>query len=156
MNISAMARCIDSVANKDYGRGASDREISDAEHVLGVRFPEDYKFFLSRFGWAEIGCDILYGLGTDAPYGHSVVKNAVSERHEAQPHIPHHLVPIMNDGAGNNYCLDTLRFHGGECPVVFWDHEHPNGSNQVPIDVAQSFGQWIVDRIGNSPDSRQN
>jgi cell wall assembly regulator SMI1 len=156
MSISAMIRCIDSVANKVHGRGASDHEIADAEHVLGVRFPEDYKLFLSRYGWAEIGCDILYGLGMDAPYGLTVAKNAFSERYEAQPHIPHHLVPIMNDGAGNNYCLDTSRFLGDECPVVFWDHEHPNGSNQVPIQVAQSFDRWIVARIGNSPCSGQD
>ena len=155
MSISAMVRCIDSVPDKDFGRGASDREISDAEHALGVRFPEGYKLFLSRFGWAEIGPDVFYGLGTDAPAGLTVVKNAFSERYEARPHIPHHLVPIMNDGAGNNYCLDTSCFRGNECPVVFWDHEHLDGSDQIPTPTAESFDQWIVDRIGKSPYSGQ-
>ena len=118
---------------------------------LGVRFSKSYKAFLSRFGWAEIHCDTLYGLGRDTPPPYELLKNTFSERYAAQPLIPHYLVPVMNDGAGNNYCLDTSRFDGDECPVVFWDHEHEDGLDQAPEQVSQSFDQWLVDLIADSP-----
>jgi SMI1-KNR4 cell-wall len=147
MSISAMLRCVNSQPDKDVGRGASDQEIADAERELGVRLPQSYRAFLSNFGWAEIRNDILYGVGTDVPQGLTLTRTAYAERHELEPRIPQHLVPIMNDGAGNNYCLDTSRFHGDECPVVFWDHEHWDGPNQSPEEVSPSFDHWLINRI---------
>jgi cell wall assembly regulator SMI1 len=151
MSISEMVTSIDALANKEYGRGASNSEISDAERSLGVQLPRSYKAFLSRFGWLETGSDILYGLGADVPPGCTLVRNTFSERYEAHPHIPPNLIPVMNDGAGNNYCLDTANFQGDECPVVFWDHEHDDGPGQLPERVARSFDKWLIDRIMNGP-----
>jgi SMI1-KNR4 cell-wall len=142
-----MLNYVDRLTNRARGHGATDHQIADAQHSLGVRLPQSYKSFLSKFGWAMICGDLLYGLGADVPHGFTVVKNALSERYEAHPHIPHHLVPIMNDGAGNNYCLDTSCFDGDECPVVFWDHEHWDGPDQAPERVSPSFDRWLIDRI---------
>jgi cell wall assembly regulator SMI1 len=138
------------LAPKECVSGATDQEIANAERALGVRFPESYKAFLSRFGWAEIYYDTLYGLGPSVPPGYGLVKNALCERSEAEPLIPQHLVPVMNDGAGNNYCLDTSQLSSGECPVVFWDHEHEDGSDQSPEQVSSSFDQWLIDLIVDS------
>lgn len=151
MSISEMFSRINLLVNKECGGGASDQEIADAERAIGVRFPQSYKAFLLRFGWAEFYCDTLYGLGADVPLGFTLVRNALCERHEAHPHIPLHLIPIMNDGAGNNYCLDTSRLHDDECPVVFWDHEHEDGPDQSPEQVSPSFDRWLIDRIVNNP-----
>ena len=153
MSINKMFDRIDALVKKQCGSGATDREIADAERALGVRFPQSYKAFLSRFGHAQIYYDTLYGLGPDVPEGYGLVRSTFSERYEAQPLIPQHLVPIMNDGAGNNYCLDTSKLHGGECPVVFWDHEHEDGSEQTPNQVSSSFDRWLIDRIADSPHS---
>jgi len=151
MSIREMFGRINSVVKKECGRGATDQEIADAERALSVRFPRSYRAFLSEFGWAEIRHDVLYGLGCDVPSHHELVRNTLCERHQTEPLIPPYLVPIMNDGAGNNYCLDTSRLVDEECPVVFWDHEHEDGSNQSPVQVASSFDRWIVDRITDSP-----
>jgi hypothetical protein len=151
MSISEMFRRIDLLVKKECGSGATDQEIADAEHALEVRFPTSYKAFLSTFGWARIFYDTLYGLGADVPQGYMLVRNTFCERYEAHPHIPLHLSPIMNDGAGNNYCLDTSKLHGGECPVVFWDHEHEEGPNQSPEQVSPSFDRWMIDLIEDSP-----
>ena len=50
MSTSEMLQHIDQLALKECGGGTTDREIADTEHALGVRFPESYKLFLSRFG----------------------------------------------------------------------------------------------------------
>ena len=151
MSIREMISQITSLADKDCGTGATDRAIVDAEQTLGVRFPHSYKAFLSRFGWARVYCDPVFGLGPSVPPEYDLVETARCERYEAHPHIPDHLVPIMNDGAGNHYCLDTSRLHDGECPVVFWDHEHQDGPDQSPDQVSPSFDRWLIDRIVDSP-----
>ena len=151
MSINKMINRITSLSDKKCGSGATDREIDDAERSVGVRFPKSYKAFLSRFGWARICGDPLFGVGTSVPSEYELTETTRCERHEAHPHIPHHLVPIMNDGAGNNFCLDTSRLQDDECPVVFWDHEHEDGPDQTPEDVSPSFDRWLIDLIDNSP-----
>ena len=54
MSTCEMFSRIDSLVKQECGAGATDREIADAERALGVRFPESYKAFLSRFAWAQI------------------------------------------------------------------------------------------------------
>jgi cell wall assembly regulator SMI1 len=151
MSISEMLNSIDSLRKKECGSGATGQEMAEAEETLGVRFPASYKAFLSTYGWARIHHDVLFGVGRRVDPADELVKTTLSERYELGPHIPHHLVPIMNDGAGNNYCLDTSHFHGDECPIVFWDHEHEDGPDQTPQQVSASFDQWLIDRIADSP-----
>jgi cell wall assembly regulator SMI1 len=151
MSISEMFEHINSLGNKNFGHGARDRDIADAESELGVRFPASYRAFLSTFGSVRVSFDMLYGLGPDVPSPYELVKNVLCERYEAHPHIPKHLLPILNDGAGNHYCLDTAAFQGNECPVVFWDHEHPDGADQTPEHVSASFDLWLIDLIDRSP-----
>ena len=156
MSISKMHEIIRSLGSGNYGRGAGPQEILDAERKMGVVFPRSYKDFLSAFGWARVSFDMLYGLGADVPAPYDLVKNVFCERCDAHPHIPHHLVPIMNDGAGNHYCLDISRFHDAECPVVFWDHEHDDGPNQSPEEVSPSFDGWLTDLIVNASSPNQD
>lgn len=151
MSISEMFEHIDALVAKECGSGATDREVADAERALAVRFPQSYRAFLHRLGWAEIYYDVIFGVGPSVPPEYDLVKTAISERYEAEPLTPQYLVPIMNDGAGNNYCLDTSRFQDGECPVVFWDHEHEEGSDQTPTQVSPSFDRWLINRIVHNP-----
>lgn len=129
-------------ADKDYGCGASDSEIAAAEQSLGVLLPDSYRSYLRLIGWARFSHCELYGLGLDTPPHLGLVNNTVVERNSMEPALPLTLVPLMNDGAGNHYCLDTSATVAGECPVVFWDHEA--GTSQCPELMAQSFPNWLV------------
>jgi hypothetical protein len=151
MSIPEMIEQINSLGKNKSGHGASDQDIADAATELDVHFPASYKAFLSTFGWVRVYFDMLYGLGPGVPAPYELVKNVLCERYEAHPHIPKRLLPILNDGAGNHYCLDTANFRGNECPVVFWDHEHEDGVDQPPAPVSQSFDRWLIDRIADSP-----
>jgi len=137
-----MHRRIDAFSNKEHGGGATDIEISNAENSLSVAFSESYRSFLRRIGWGRFSHQELYGLGSDTPAYLELVKNTFVERETMGPTMPSHLVPVMNDGAGNHFCLDTSTCVNGECPVVFWDHEQ--GVNQKPEVVASSFDIWMV------------
>lgn len=147
MSISEMDSRIDTFSDKEYGAGATDIEIAHAENSLGVPFPESYRRFLRRIGWGRFSHQELYGLGSNTPPHLELVKNTLVERETMGPTMPMQLVPVMNDGAGNHFCLDTSTLVDGECPVVFWDHEQ--GFNQKPQVVAQSFDLWMVDLLAD-------
>lgn len=146
MTVDKMILAIRSFPDKKSGTGAAEAEVADAERSLGVRFPESYRVFLKSFGWGRFGHEEFYGLGSDLPkdLNHlDLVKVTLSERLEFEPHMPPHLIPVMADGAGNHFCLDTSNLLGNESPIVFWDHDE--GENQDPEVVASSFDRWLVD-----------
>jgi hypothetical protein len=133
----------------EIGTGASHQEVADAERDIGVRLPASYAVFLIKFGWARVRHDFVYGIGPSCPRPYLLVRHVLAVRTE-QPRIPHYLVPIMKAGAGNHYCLDTSRMHKWDCPLVFWNHRAPQGSDQIPEWVAASFGPWLIDRMDSA------
>src|SRR5262245_54616566 len=115
------------------GNCATLDEIREAERTLGVTFSLSYLRFVALYGWAEIDSSEVYGLGAGIPEYLNVVHCTIREREDAEPEMPHHLIPIMNDGSGNHYCLDSSRVSANdEMPIVFWDHESPAGESQIP------------------------
>jgi cell wall assembly regulator SMI1 len=142
MSTKATLERIIGFADKDLGQGATDGDIANAESSIGVTFPESYRRFLSEIGWGRFSHQELYGLGSDVPAHLELVRNTLVERLEMHPALPAHLIPLMNDGAGNHYCLDASATCKGECPVVFWDHEQQD--DQIPERVAMSFDTWLT------------
>lgn len=141
MNLEALEIRLRTYRHQDLGSGTDEDGIRLAERTLGVRLPNSYKSFLRRFGWGGVEHFEIFGLGRGVPEYLNLVKITISERNVMSPGIPSHLVPVMNDGFGNHYCLDTSRFKGNECQVVFWNHELP--CNQVPTFAAECFEEWL-------------
>jgi len=140
-----LIRRLRSCQEAELGRGATPQEIELAEERLGVEFPESYKAFLGHFGWASLEGLELYGLGEDVPTYLRLVEVTLSERTHMRPRLPNRLVPLMNDGAGNHYCLDVMSREQGECPVVYWDHNL--GESQDPEYVAPNLGTWLSEEL---------
>ncbi|MCY3772043.1 MAG: SMI1/KNR4 family protein [Gemmatimonadetes bacterium] len=141
MNFDDFALRLGDYKYQSLGSGVDEVAIQRAEKVLEVQLPRSYKEFLRRFGWGGVGHWELYGLGSDVPEYLDLLRMTLSEREEMRPRVPFHLVPIMNDGYGNHYCLDTNKVKGDECPVVFWDHDLPE--NQDPKFVSNGFVMWL-------------
>lgn len=142
------------LAEKQVGVGASISLIRETAEQLGVRLPNSYTRFLQEFGWCAVESIEINGVGEDVPKHLDLRQVTASERSEAHPILPSQLLPLMNDGFGNHYCLDTNEFTGSECPVVFWDHEA--GTSQVPEKIAKSFEVWLselLDRLSDAHDS---
>lgn len=131
-----------------YGEGASEGSIAEIENSLGVRIVGGYRSFLRCFGWISVGSIEVNGVGPDVPSHLDLLKITLSERYEMGPPLPLFLLPLLNDGAGNNYCLDTASTVGGDNPVVFWDHELD--SDQESEQVSPSFHDWLSIRIQES------
>lgn len=140
---SQLERLLAKFDDAELGHGATEEELAGAEERLALRFEGTYLSFLRRFGWGSVEYIEIYGLGNGVPAYLDLVQVAESERHEMEPRLPLHLLPLRNDGGGNLYCLDTRV--PNEPPVVFWDHEEP--SSQTPGEVAASFAEWLMDYL---------
>lgn len=147
MNFEGLKVRLDGFTRKKFGRGATDTEIKDAERILGVVLSASYRHFLRDFGWGGVEHFEIFGLGLDVPHYLDLINITRRERMEMEPAIPNSLVPLMNDGAGNHYCLDTRQMRKGECPVVFWDHEL--GKEQEPSLIARSFDLWLLELLND-------
>lgn len=126
--------------NGEFGGGASEAEIDRAAQALGVPIVGGYRAFLRRFGWGGIPGYVFYGLGEGVPSYLDLVAMTQSERTEMFPPIPRHLLPIMNNGAGDHFCLDTGASES-EPPIVTWYHE--DGPAQDPEHAGSDFVAWL-------------
>jgi cell wall assembly regulator SMI1 len=142
MSIPVMHQRISNFSDKLTGTGASPDDIAEVEKQLGVRLPASYRDFLGTYGWARFAFNEFYGIGADVPPHLQLSTNTIAERTAMQPPMPHSLIPVLNDGAGNHYCLATNQISDGECPVVFWDHD--NGPDQETTKEGRSFGEWLI------------
>lgn len=145
MTFDELERRMKSRADLTTGSGATEGQMLAAEKSLALKFPQDFRLFLTRLGWAKIVYDEIFGLGADVPAHLDIVSTTMAERHSLRPRLPHSLLPVMNDGAGNHYCIQTKVDDFGTYPVVFWNHEQDE--EQVPEVVAESFIEWVVARL---------
>lgn len=141
MNFDDIVLRLGDFNHQSLGSGVDEVSILRAETVLEVTLPNSYKEFLRRFGWGGVGNWELFGLGSDVPEYLDLIQMTLSERQDMRPRVPLYLVPLMNDGFGNHYCLDTSKVVGNDCPIVFWNHELPE--NQEPAFVSVGFLDWL-------------
>lgn len=148
MDFSAVESLILSASDRDQGQGASEEQLVAAERELGLKISGGYRKFLKRFGWLGIGPTEVYGLGTGVPKHMDLVNITLSERTEMRPRLRQSLIPLMNDGGGNLFCIDATSVEGESQPVVFWDHDLD--VDQTPEQVAPSFEDWLHERLSRA------
>ncbi len=123
----------------------SPEQIKDAEAKLGVPLPPSFKTFLEQAGEYSLPFWEVYWVG-DSSLGYRHIAEANrSERDEADSPLPTFLVTFHNNGMGDQVCFDTRSPDaGGECPVVFWDHERTPDQNLKGLQVlAPDFASWL-------------
>jgi len=144
MTFDEMAQALLSFSHRTLGEGATDDEIEAASRTLGVPIRGGYRMFLRRFGHGGVADFDIFGVGRSVPAHIDLVDLTQSERTMYEPNIPHHLLPIMNNGGGDHVCLDT-QASPNEPHVVMWWHE--DGPDQIPPFVAHNFVSWLSKMI---------
>jgi hypothetical protein len=141
MSWEDVARRLEATGDAVYGAGVSESEISRAERAVGP-FPEEYRLFLSRFGYLSLGSLEICGLGEGLPAYLDVVSMTLAERRDAVG-FPSRGIAIRNDGGGNLIYLDCFENHS---PAKIWYHDEPDG---VEI-VSPSFSAWVGEQLEGS------
>lgn len=142
MEFTLVQQEISRFIDKESGNGASQYDITNAEAKLDVIIRGHYREFLLTYGWIRLGTIEIFGLGDETPKHLNLVEMAESERQEMYPPLEHCLIPVLNDGSGNLFCINTAYSNAAEPPIVFWDHEL--GKDQSLEPVAASFGEWLL------------
>jgi hypothetical protein len=144
MTFDDVAQALLSFRHQALGKGATDDEIDAVSLTLGVPIRGGYRMFLRRFGYGGVADFELFGVGHGVPTCLDLVKLTQEERTLYEPNIPHHLLPLRNNGGGDHACLDT-RASPEEPPVVWWWHE--DGPDQVPQFEAPDFVSWLSSMV---------
>jgi hypothetical protein len=126
----------------EYCQAPSPRLVQECQRQLGTELPESFLGFLQQFGGTYWPREV-YGVSEYPEL--DLLSMTTTEREEAEPSLPRHLVPFGPDGWGNHFCLDTARLVDGECPVVFWNHEL--AADQVPELTHPTFLDWLEQQV---------
>ena len=112
------------------GTPATDKQIAEAEHELGVKFSSDYIDFIKNFGAAYAGMMI------NALDGNENVVDDTKSLREVHPEIRDTFV-ISDDGSGNPIMINS----NGEVEIYYHD------SDAEIETIASSLEQFIEDNF---------
>jgi hypothetical protein len=100
------------------GEGVSEGRVTQAERALGVKFPADYRKFLTTCGWLDGSGAELSGLGD----GHLIidVDELTKQWRDSPQPIAHDRIVVGVDGRGGYYWIKS---GDTKCVVMYWDHE---------------------------------
>ncbi len=145
-------------------RGADDpttspteKEIAEAEKLLGHPLPPSYLLFLAEAGLLmPVGWDLYWIGGPELTRRNIVVANQVERDHDTCP-LPSYLIAFFDDDTGDQYCFDTRpraedlpddtdpEANPLEYPVVLWDREKDRGTQleEGLFVTGDDFLDWV-------------
>lgn len=129
----------------DVGRPANDDLIEKAERYLDVRFPDDYRAFLRRWGTLSIGPLEFYGICKD-DFVNSSVPDAIwyTQRKRQQLGLPKELVILYDNNGVEYYCLDTSAAEKSR--IVVWDTH----LRKIRAIKAESLFEFVLNESADS------
>ncbi len=128
---------------KDPGTPVTIEEIAKSEERLGVRFPDSYRVFLSKFGTFQFNDIVVFGLGVPRLLLPSVECATLTAR-AIHPDLPPGLIPIHLIENGVFACIspDPVRNTDEEPPLVIWYATLPT-QDQSWETLDPSFGHYF-------------
>ncbi|MHC5229400.1 SMI1/KNR4 family protein [Enterococcus sp. LJL99] len=122
--------------------------IKKAQLVLGVKFPEDYKLFLSCFGKLTFGSTEIYGVFRE-DFEDSGVPDAVWFTLDKRKliNLPKHLVILYNTGMGEMFCMNYKKLNSYDEPKItsyFPGFSEEEQTNEILYD---NFGEFLLDMV---------
>ncbi|MEM9889094.1 MAG: SMI1/KNR4 family protein [Bacteroidota bacterium] len=142
--------------NFEAQRGLTEEEIEKSEIELGISFPVDFRYFLSKMnGISLYGELVLPALVTEENLSEVSISDVMKwERFEAVNPLPEYFLPFNPNGRGDHYCFDLRKKNkDGVCPVIFWQwdysYHHPNDIEETNED----FTSWVQEVIEDLSDT---
>jgi len=121
--------------------GVSEETILEAESILKVQFPSEYRAFLYGLGSGYVSSEEFIGLGGSEHLNVVWITNNLRSRHSIS--FPHNLIPLRNDGYGNYDCINLHKqSENPECEIVEYLHD---GKSAEYKKLATSFFVWFQD-----------
>lgn len=93
------------IKNTAHTIPATDDEISYSESILGLKFSEEYYYYLKIFGVISYGPNETYGLGVKESSFLNII-TAINDFREIHG-FPLSFIPILDIGDGHYYMYDN-------------------------------------------------
>lgn len=131
--------------------GATTQDLARAAADLKIKLPASYAEFVQACGSLDIAGSVVLGIGKSVPKIDSALNVTKAERTSGFFPLPAHLLAIYKVGNGDLECLDCSRIADGDCPVVLWEHDHPDAEHQRPSLVKRTFTNWLAALVKAAP-----
>ena len=89
---------------------ATDSQITQAEHEIGAQFPDEYRFFLSKFGGGYFGHANVFSVTPRSDWNINSINSRYNVRND--------FVAVSDDQAGGYYGF--MRHSGHLSPQIFY------------------------------------
>lgn len=131
----------------DFG-GATRDTIEKAQSILGVKFPEDYKLYLTEFGALTFGSIEIYGVFREDFENSGIPDTVWATLNERElVNMPNHLTVLYNSGMGELYCMNFKILNNENEPKItsyYPGFSEEAQNNEVLFD---SFGSFLLDMV---------
>jgi cell wall assembly regulator SMI1 len=126
----------------DFIGEVTEDKVEEAELRLGVKFPEDYRWFCKKLGCGAFGSEEIYGIVQGEP---SSIPSVVFANEKADEYgVPKDILLIKNEDEW--HCAIDLSRTDGTYPVITWVVGLPK-DEQVRTVIAASFLEFLVECI---------
>lgn len=124
-------------------------KIEDAENLLGIKFPRDYKFFLENYGCGNFGSEEFFGIVKGEPFAiPSVIFATLGMRKIG---LPDNYIVIWDAGTDEQFIIDTLQEKNGMAPILTWIGGISLDQQELNV-VADSFYDFFIKRASTQLD----
>lgn len=104
--------------SKERAKPASWDTIDELEKRLEIKLPEDYRRFLSEFGYLLIGTRDFHGVFDNDLDRNEFSALRLTLANRQYSNMPHYYVAIYDDDGDEQWCLDTREEHAN---IIVWD-----------------------------------
>ena len=144
-DIQRMIAIIDSFHEQVTKAGTVPMEgIDKIESILGIKFPEEYRTFLNRYGAITLGKLHVYGISYPTDQEPSIVW-ALNGLWKAFPEMPKNLIPIRDlSESGAVVCIQcqSPEQDNSDAPIVLWMFDSEPNKERI-IYVCENFASYI-------------
>lgn len=128
----------------------SDEIITAAETLLEVKFPDDYKHFLRKYGALSFEAEEFYGITKSGLEGKSVPCAIFSTKSaRLRGDISKDMIKIKSSGYGPSFSIDTSQVDKNGCAVIVETDLSfkSNGDKKI---AANNFSEFFLSEIQNA------
>jgi antitoxin YobK len=130
----------------DIGQPASDSKISKCEDRLNLKFPDEFKEYLAKWGQLSFGPHDYLGID-DGPFDIVLWTEKARDRYK----LPNNFLVVCDRDGDESVCLDTDKDSSRRFRIIVWDNINREVS-RIRSDSFQSFlinelNEWFTDHL---------
>jgi antitoxin YobK len=122
----------------DIGQPASGSQISKCEDRLNLKFPDEFREYLAKWGRLSFGPHDYLGI-EDGPFDIVLGTERARDRYD----LPCNFLVVCDRDGDESVCLDTEMDSSGRFRVIVWDNIY----REVSRTRSDSFQSFLINEL---------